>query len=208
MDSNRRQRQSPTAFLVAGALMGAVMLLFGLMIVSEFPVWPLLMLAIGLAGLACAVGLLGVEQALRHRAPGPARTGAVLSAIGGGGALTVVMLVPVGLVVNVWMGLEPRLVGALFAISVLTMLGGLLAGLLLVGAAAWRSRFGGPALGPLLVAGGLLLLFPLSDLLLGFEPPQWLPIIAFGAWATIFLAVGITLRTARAGAQRHDPVPA
>ena len=38
MDSNRRQRQSPTAFLVAGALMGAVMLLFGLMIVSEFPV--------------------------------------------------------------------------------------------------------------------------------------------------------------------------
>ena len=116
-----------------------------------------------------------VPPARRHRAPGPARTGAVLSAIGGGGALTVAVLVPVGLALNVWMGPEPRLVEALFAISVLTMLGGLLAVLLLVGAVAWRSRSGGPALGPLLVAGALLLLFPLSDVLVGFESPSRCP---------------------------------
>lgn len=209
---DRLQRRAPAAFHIAGALTlaGAGLLVLGLTgaVSDDGMLWPLFMLTAALSGLTCAVGLLGLQPPLRDRVPVLARAGVGISAIAAVGALLLLVTVLVGAVVVVWLGRDIGAIEPIFAIGSFAMLGGLLVGLPLVGAAVWRAAAAPPVVGPLLVVGGLLFLLPLADVLLGWRPPEWLPAVAFGLWAAVFLTVGTALRTDRTGSPPRSPDPA
>lgn len=194
------ERLAPVAFMLAGAL--TVMTIgyggFGEPAGLYVPVWPLVVMGFGVTILAGALGLLGLYPALRPQAPRLARLGAVAAAVAGLGASSWIVSGTLGM--GPWDLPEP--------VASVVLLGGLfgfLASLSLIGMAILRTSAHPRVIGGMLTLGGLALLAPLANELLGWQPPEWLPVLLFGTYAAILLAAGIILhgsQAARAGRSR------
>lgn len=182
------ERWTAVAFMVAGALTVVTIGYGGLGEVAGLyvPAWPIVVVGFGGTILAGALGLLGLSPALRPQAPHLVRLGAMSAVVAGLGASSWIVSGALGM--GPWD--LPELVATVMLVGGLL---GFMASSLLLGVAILRASVHPRVIGGMLALGGLTFLAPLANELLGWQPPEWLPVLIFGTYGAILFAAGVTL---------------
>jgi hypothetical protein len=184
------ERRGPVGFVLAGTLSLATVGYGGFGEVAGLwtVIWPLVVVGFGGMLLAGVIGLLGLYPALGQLASG-------LAAVAGAAAV-IAGLAATSWIVTGALGMSPWELPESFASLVLLGgLGAFLASFLLFGVGILRTGSHPRSVGALLAFAGLSFVAPLADEVLGWHPPEWLPVGMFGLWGVVLIGVGILLRT-------------
>lgn len=192
------ERRSASAFLGAGVLILASLVVpVGLNSVTDWS-WVSGLVLIALAVVSVAVGLFGLYPRVNDRTPRLALAGVGAASVAGVAALGLIVLAGIAVGNKTDLGLTVGNPMRVFVLVGLLMAGGFSLGLLLFGVAIWQTEGAARTVGGLLIFGGGALLAPVAVELLGLpfgvNAPPWLvfPVIVGLALDTV--AVGYSLR--------------
>lgn len=192
---------SGLAFMLAGTLMIASFLVpVGLELLTDWA-WVSGIVLIGFAVIAVTIGLFGLYQQIRARAPRVALLGAVFAAIAGTTAFILTVSLGIALFAKGALGITLPTPTGLFKLISLLMAGGFSLGFLLLGVGSWQIDVSSSLVGQLLMVGGLLLLIPVLVELLGLLFAVTMP-----AWALFPLLGLVAVDTLMAGYFLHSDV--
>lgn len=191
------EEHASSAFKLAGAvLLASLFVPIGLGTLVDWS-WLLGIALVGVEVVAAALGLLGLHHRARVDSPWLAIAGATFAAaIAGVAVLALSGLTGVAMSVP---GVEFSLGKQAFVLLALTMAAGYGLGFLAFGVGTLRSSSAAGRTGPLLTAGGLLLLVPVAggvlQIGLGIAMLAWIVFPVLGLVAVDTVAVGMSLRS-------------
>lgn len=194
------EERSPAAFTVAGAsLVASTLVPVGLQAVTDWA-WVSGIVLVGVAVIAAVAGLIGLYPTVSERAPRLATVGVLGGTVAGAAALGLIAMGGIALVGEGALGMDLGKPIGVFVVVTLSMAGGFSLGFLSLGTAGWRTDDLPRPASQLLLAGGAVLLVPITGEILrrgvGIESgiPPWILLPALGTVALDTLALGYYLR--------------